>query len=178
MALVKCGRCGTNMLSDATACPGCGAPVARGMSKKKLLLLVGGGLGMCLVGTCLLGMVMRGAASSSRASSPSAAESSRYVDIRTLLSEYSDNEVRADSAFKGRYVHFDGVVNDVKRDILNTIYVTFGTGRMLEVPQVQCFFSEAQAPQAARLSKGAKVSVRGRVDGLMVNVLLRDCAFL
>lgn len=177
MALVKCRRCGTNMLSDAAACPGCGAPMARGMSTKKVLLLIGGGLGMCLVGTCLLGVVMRGAASSSRPSVPSAAES-RYVDIRTLLSEYSDNEVRADSTFKGRYVHFDGVVNDVKRDILNTIYVTFGTGRMLELPQVQCFFSEAQAPQAARLSKGTKVSVRGRVDGLMVNVLLRDCEFL
>lgn len=41
MALAKCRQCGTNMLSDATACPGCGAPVARGMSKKKILLLVG-----------------------------------------------------------------------------------------------------------------------------------------
>jgi hypothetical protein len=72
MALVKCRQCGTNMLSDATACPGCGAPMARGLSKKKVLLIVFGGL------------------------------------------------------------------------------VTFGTGRLLEVPQVQCFFSEAQAQQAAR----------------------------
>jgi hypothetical protein len=152
--------------------------MSRAMSTKKILLLVFGGLGVCVLGTCLLGVVLRGAARSSRASSSNAAASARYVDIRTLLSEYSDNEVRADSAFKGRYVQVDGIVNDVKRDILNSIYVTLGTGRLLEVPQVQCFFSEAQATKAAWLSKGAHISVRGRVDGLMVNVLLRDCEFL
>jgi hypothetical protein len=177
MALVKCRQCGTNMLSDAATCPGCGAPVARGMSRKKLLLIVFGGLGMCLVGTCLLGVVLRGAASSNRASSPSAAESARWVDIRKLLAEYADNEVRADATFKGRYVLIDGIVGDVKRDVLNTIYITIGTGRMLEIPQVQCFFSEAHATQAAKFSKGSKITVRGRVDGLMGNVLLRDCEF-
>jgi hypothetical protein len=132
---------------------------------------------MCLFGTCLLGVAMRGAASSSRASSPSAAESARWVDIRKLLAEYADNEVRADAAFKGRYVLVDGIVSDVKRDILNTIYITIGTGRVLEIPQVQCFFSEAHAAQAAKFSKGSKITVRGRVDGLMGNVLLRDCEF-
>jgi uncharacterized membrane protein YvbJ len=77
VALVKCKQCGTNMLSDAAICPGCGAPMAR-------------------------------------------AESSRWVDIRKLLAEYADSEVRADNTFKGHYVLIDGIVSDVKRDLLNT----------------------------------------------------------
>jgi hypothetical protein len=177
MALVKCRQCGTNMLSDAATCPGCGAPMARGMSTKKVLLIVFGGLGICLVGMCLLGALVRGAASSSQASSPSAAESARWVDIRNLLAEYADNEVRADATFKGRYVLIDGIVGDVKRDLLNTIYITIGTGPLLEIPKVQCFFSEAYAKRAAQFSKGSRITVRGRVDGLMGNVLLRDCEF-
>lgn len=94
MALVKCRQCGTNMLSDAAICPGCGAPMARGMSSKKVLLIVFGGLGMCLVGMCLLGALVRGAASSSQPPSPTAAESARWVDIRKFLAEYANNEVR------------------------------------------------------------------------------------
>jgi hypothetical protein len=165
------------MLSDATACPGCGAAMARSMSTQKVLILVFGGLGICLVGAFLLGVVMRGTASSSGAPSPSAAESAQWVDIRKLLAEYADNEVRADAAFKGRYVLVNGIVGDVKRDILNTIYITIGTGQLLEIPKVQCFFSDAHAAQAAQFTKGSKIMVRGRVDGLMGNVLLRDCEF-
>jgi hypothetical protein len=112
------------------------------MANKKLLLIVFGGLGMCLVGTCLLGVLVRGTASSSRASSPSAAESSRWVDIHNLLAEYADNDVRADATFKSRYVLIDGIVSDVKRDLLNTIYITIGTGQFLEIPR--CSASSAR----------------------------------
>ncbi|WP_224361082.1 zinc-ribbon domain-containing protein [Hyalangium versicolor] len=93
MALVKCRRCGTNMLSDAATCPGCGAPVARGMSTKKVLLLVFGGLGMCLVGTCLLGVV--GMALKKGGSAQAPAGPVKYMMIGSLLSEYRDNELRA-----------------------------------------------------------------------------------
>lgn len=181
MALVKCKQCGTEVANNAATCPQCGAKVPRGMSTGKILLLVFGGLGMCFFGTCMVGAVgmamNKPRAGSSSGTNSTAAASAKYVDIRTLLSEYTDNEVRADSTFKGRYVQIDGVVNDVKRDVLNTIYVTLGSG-VLEVIQVQCFFNEGQAKKAASLSRGTRVSVRGRVDGLLMNVLMKDCEFL
>lgn len=99
------------------------------------------------------------------------------MEIRKLLAEYSDNEIRADSAFKGQLIQTTGVVDDVKKDIMDSIYVTLGTGRQFEIPQVQCFFDDVHAKKAAALSKGARVTVRGRVDGLMMNVLVKDCEF-
>lgn len=100
------------------------------------------------------------------------------VPIRTFLSEYRDNEIRADALYKGKLVQVTGRVSDTKRDILNNIFVTLGTGRMFEIPEVQCFFENRWASAAAQLSKGQTITVRGRVDGLMFNVLVKNCEIL
>jgi tRNA_anti-like len=97
------------------------------------------------------------------------------VPIGVLLGEYKDNEVRADARFKGNMVQVTGIVGDVKKDILNSTYVTVGTGAFLEFPTVQCFVKDSMIGRAASLSKGDHVTVRGRVSGLMMNVLVKDC---
>lgn len=97
------------------------------------------------------------------------------VPIEKLLGEYKDNEVRADGQFKDQLIQVTGVVGDVKKDITDAIYVMVGTGKPFEIPEVQCFVAGGQEKRAAALSKGSKVTVRGRVDGLMMNVLVRNC---
>jgi hypothetical protein len=190
MALVKCKQCGNDVATNAAACPKCGAPVPKGTSTTKVLLYVFGGLfSLCFLGTCLagLGSAMReqkgGASASANQGGARPAEApkqqaAKQVEIRTLLREYADNEVRADSNFKDQVIQTVGIVDDVKKDITNSIYVTLGTGKQFEIPQVQCFFDDAQAQKAASLSKGAKIGVRGRVSGLMMNVLVQDCEFI
>lgn len=182
MALVKCKQCGSDVATNLATCPQCGAPRPRGTSTGKVLALVGVGVGALCVVPCLLGGVVSafkggGTAPSTRASAKPT-EAARPVDIRTLLAEYRDNEVRADSTFKGHVVQTTGIVDDVKRDIMNNIYVVVGTGQELEIPQVQCFFDDAHAKKAASLSLGMRVTVRGRVGGLMMNVLVRECEFV
>ncbi|MBZ4423395.1 OB-fold putative lipoprotein [Myxococcus sp. RHSTA-1-4] len=151
------------------------------MSTKKILFIIFGVLAVYTVGSVLLrgSRGGRGPSASARTSAEDAAKkSARWVEISTLLSEYRDNEVRADSSFKGTWVQTSGYVDDVKRDFLNSIYVTLGTGQALEVPQVQCFFADSEAKKAATLTRGARVTVRGRVDGLMMNVLVKRCEFV
>jgi hypothetical protein len=97
------------------------------------------------------------------------------LELRTLLSDYKNNEVRADSLYKTQRVEVSGRVIDTKRDILNDIYVTIGTGGRYEHPVVQCFLSESQANAAGQLEQGQAVTVRGRVDGLLMNVILHAC---
>lgn len=182
MALTKCKQCGGDMASNAAACPKCGAPPPRGLSFGKLLMFgVGGFMALCFFGTCVSGIgaaARKGGGTASAApSAPRPAATATSVEIRKLLAEYSDNEIRADSAFKGQLIQTTGVVDDVKKDIMDSIYVTLGTGRQFEIPQVQCFFDDVHAKKAAALSKGARVTVRGRVDGLMMNVLVKDCEF-
>jgi hypothetical protein len=95
-----------------------------------------------------------------------------------LLDEYKDNEVRADAKYKGNTIEVTGLVGDVKKDILGSIYVTVGRGALFEFPVVQCFAASGQEAAAAGLSKGNKVTVRGRVSGLMMNVLVKDCSIV
>lgn len=100
------------------------------------------------------------------------------VPIATLLSEYKSNEVRSDAQYKGKIIQTTGIVGEVKKDILGSIYVTLGTGAAFELPVAQCFFDDRLAQQAASLNKGSKITVRGRVEGLMMNVLIKDAEFV
>lgn len=106
---------------------------------------------------------------------PSPREAPIYGEAKTLIEAYKENEVRADAAFKGKLVQVHGVIGDVKKDITDSIYVTIGTGAMLEIQTVQCFIAAGQEKAVMSLSKGQRATVRGRVEGLMMNVLMKDC---
>jgi tRNA_anti-like len=97
------------------------------------------------------------------------------VDIKKLLSEYKDNEVRADGQFKGKWVRLTGVAGAVKKGITDDIYLTVGTGAQFEHPEVQCFIADGGEEKAAAVSQGKKITITGMVDGLMMNVLVKDC---
>lgn len=100
------------------------------------------------------------------------------VDIAVLFMMYRENEVRADAAYKGKVIQTSGVVVDVKKDLLDSVYVTLGTGARREFSNVQCFVADSDVSTAAALSPGDNVDVRGRVDGLMMNVLMKECVFV
>jgi hypothetical protein len=105
-------------------------------------------------------------------------EAQLTVDIKDLLSEYKDNEIRADQKYKDKIVVVGGVVRDVKKDIMGKPYVILGNlgdSRIREIPSVQCFTTDEDAATVASLSKGDVAVVRGRVQGLMMNVLIKDC---
>ena len=133
--------------------------------------------GLWMAGCCCKGPADSGPTSSAGTSrrSPAAAETPTQVQIGALLTDYKGNEVRADGLYKGKYVEVAGTVDDVKKDILNSMYITLGTGKMFEIPQVQCHLSDEQTAKAAALNKGQRATVRGHVDGLMMHVQIRDC---
>ncbi len=76
---------------------------------------------------------------------PPAKPTAVVIPVKTLLADYKANEVRADGTYKGKVVQITGVVRDVKRDILGSLYVTVGNGGALEIPVAQCFFEESGA---------------------------------
>lgn len=97
------------------------------------------------------------------------------VELTTLLSEYEDNEVRADSSFKKKIIRVTGRVDDIKKGLGGSPYITVGTGKAFEIPQVQCSLAKESEGVIANLSKGDTITVVGRVSGLMMNVHLSDC---
>lgn len=134
-------------------------------------------LALCLAACCAPPTEKKGSSATIAQAPPKAEVPPTPVDIKTLLKEYKDNEVRADVQFKGKRVQITGKVGDIKKDIMDRIYVTVGTGKQLEIPEVQCFFDDEHASKAAALSKGQSITVKGTVKGLMMNVLVEDCEF-
>jgi hypothetical protein len=97
------------------------------------------------------------------------------IKVKEILDEYKNNEVRADGTYKDKIIQIRGKVEDVKKDITDSIYVTVGTGAQFEIPVVQCFVKDGEEKAASALNKGDNVTVMGHVDGLMMNVLVKDC---
>ena len=111
--------------------------------------------------------------------SPGASAAADVVtDAGALLKEYKDNEVAADQKYKGKVIQISGVVGEVRKGFSDQIYVTVGTGAAFELPMAQCFFDESASAKAATLKKGDQVTIKGRVDGLILNVVVQDSVFI
>ena len=88
-----------------------------------------------------------------------------------LIASYEENEVNADNNFKGKTLYVGGVIEEIKKDIVDDIYVTLKGSDGLR--QVQCYFDNKEI--AAKLQKGMNVVFKGKCDGLMMNVIMKDC---
>lgn len=97
------------------------------------------------------------------------------VSARELYADYEANGVAADEKYKGKVLRVTGVVNNIDRDVLDKIYVTLSGNDYYG--DIQCFFAENHVQTAAQLSKGQTITVKGKCDGKMMNVLLRGCTF-
>lgn len=167
-----------------------GPPPKKGMSAGMIILIILGTLFVLGGGSCVVCMAV-GAGAAANAGNhgrpgggagPAAAapgETATPVTIGAILSAYKGNEIAADNSYKNKLVQITGgQVDDVKKDIFDKPYVTLGTGAPFEIPQVQCSLSADQVGKAATLQKGQRVTVRGRVHGLMIHVQLQDCEVL
>jgi hypothetical protein len=103
------------------------------------------------------------------------AEKVMQVNIRDILSAYEGNEVGADNKYKGNIIQVTGIISRVKKDIMDNLYVTLGTGAQFQIPEIQAFFDDSMNHQLGQLRKGSKLTVICRVNGLMMNVLAKDC---
>ena len=98
------------------------------------------------------------------------------VTIGELLSAYEGKELGADVKYKGKYIQTSGIIGDIKKDIMDDLYVTVGkTGESFEIPVLQAFFLDKYTEQLANLKKGSKLEVICQIDGLMMNVLGKRC---
>lgn len=161
----------------------------RGGILKGLLIAVGALFALSIVISLLAPAEERGGEQSDRAApTPRAADVKRStapppapalpeVGAVELLNLYAANELAGDAEYKGKEIRITGVVGRIGNDILGTPYVTLGSGGELEVRQVQCMLDKASASIAARLTPGQTITMRGKVDGLMMNVIVRSCSF-
>jgi len=116
---------------------------------------------------------------SDRSAAPSTSgevEAAVPVEAAVLMADYKGNEQRGDQRWKGKLVEVTGAVNFVHKGMIGEpADVMLNTGAMFEVPQIKCFLRAGQIEAAAKLPRGQKVTMRGRVNGLRINVQVDDC---
>ncbi|MSP70484.1 MAG: hypothetical protein EXR20_09440 [Bacteroidetes bacterium] len=96
------------------------------------------------------------------------------VSPQQLYSDWEANEVSADLKYKGKVLIVKGKVNTIGKDIMDDIYVTLNTGKTFG--EVQCSFSDNHTNEAAGLKKGQTITIKGKCDGKMMNILLSGCS--
>lgn len=103
----------------------------------------------------------------------SASEPALDVTATALGKAYSDNEVAADQTYKGKVVRVAGVITAISKQVIGDgMYVVLQGG----TTDVQCFFAASQESSLATLKRGKRVTLRGRVDGKMLNVTVQGCS--
>jgi len=205
MAMIACPECSKEMSDSAPTCPNCGKPNANAPAKERSVgVLLGIGilfipfifawftlrkghstkskiisfiwmiLSFVIVSSGEDTTLSRSSVSSSAPIS-APAEKVMQVNIRDILSAYEGNEIGADNKYKDKIIQVTGTISSVKKDMMDNLYVTLGTGARFEIPEIQAFFDDSMNNQLGQLRKGSKLTVVCRVNGLMMNVLAEDC---
>ncbi|WP_298539482.1 hypothetical protein [uncultured Aquimarina sp.] len=94
------------------------------------------------------------------------------ISSRNLIAIYEKNEVSADNDFKNKTFYVEGRIDDIGKDFLDNIYIT-PKGASNNFRNVQCFIDDPTV--VSKLQKGQFVTVYGKCNGLMMNVLMKDC---
>ena len=92
-----------------------------------------------------------------------------------LYEDYKANEVAADEKYKGKILQVTGVVGNIGKDIVGIMYISLKTNDL--IGSVQCMFAGEHKERISQISKGTKVTIKGKCSGLMMNVILRKCSF-
>lgn len=103
------------------------------------------------------------------------AEPDVIISAAKLVLEYENNEVAAQQKYENKIVQINGVIEDIGLDIMDKSYIVLSSGKEMSITGVQCYFHNKDA--VAKLSKGQIVTVQGKVEGKMGNVLVKQCVF-
>lgn len=90
-----------------------------------------------------------------------------------LFAAFDANKVAADAQYEGKILEVSGTVDSIGKDIMDSMYVALESGN--PILGVQCFFADSHQDTLSSLSKGQNVTIRGKCDGSMGNVILRGC---
>jgi hypothetical protein len=93
------------------------------------------------------------------------------VSASNLLSEYKNNETRANDQYKGKVVQITGSIHRIVERA-----VELKGGDAIVMDRVNCQFEDADRKTLSSLSSGNQVTIKGICDGKgFINVNIKKC---
>lgn len=133
--------------------------------KSKLPWIIGGivvlGLVCCGVPMMLMGLIGVGAKVQQEEQQKRVQEQKPIeVSAAQLLSEYKDNEARANDQYKGKVVQVNGIIHRITEGA-----VELKGNDPIVTHRVSCHFDDADRSAISSLSSGNQVTIKGICDG-------------
>ena len=100
------------------------------------------------------------------------------VTVRELVNAWENNSIAADRKYKGRTINIDGFLESIDT-MFGTTSVSLGTGEQFSLWTVACTMKDGQRDELAKLNRGDRIIVRGRITGeIFLSVGAEDCVLL
>ncbi len=184
MSLIKCPECGKEISDKANSCPSCGFSLnsqssqqsTAKSSKKKKGCLIGciAFFVLILIGFCSNDNSTNKATQTSSSKPVETVKPVLTITAMELFDAFMDNELKANQAYKGKYIAVQGAVESIGEDIVGDPYVALNTGN--PILKVQCMLNKSETGKAANLQKGQQIIIQGNCAGKFGNVLIRSCS--
>jgi len=101
-------------------------------------------------------------------------EAAYKVTAQEIMKEYEQNELAADRKYKGQIIEVSGKIGTINSEITGKPYVTLKVGEY-DIFSVQCLFGRDEVDLLLNLTKGSSVTLKGRVEGKLGNILVEEC---
>ncbi|MBI4188137.1 MAG: hypothetical protein HY529_02910 [Chloroflexi bacterium] len=101
------------------------------------------------------------------------------LTVEELLSAYETGVIAANAHLIGKTVNLTGVVDKIEvKEFLNVYYVALNSPEKVRVQNVRCTFDRRDASELTGLTAGQTVTVRGKYDGSIMDVRIKDCVLV
>ena len=98
------------------------------------------------------------------------------ISASKLASAFDENEIQANKDYKEKVFIVEGSVQSIS-ETLGSMYVVLNGGKSFGT-DIQCFFSENQTDEIAKLKKGTSVKIKGKCNGKSMNVSMKGCTIV
>lgn len=107
------------------------------------------------------------------------AEQTLDVEINSFIKEFDDNQLAAESRYKGKSVRFTGYVDNISEDILGDPFVSVKptNEQYYFKTSIQCYFDSKDLLLNAK--NGQQASFQGKVDTQSLGIIVvKNCQLL
>ena len=132
------------------------------------------------VGVIFIGQLVKQPETATASEIPSQSNPVPIIDTHIHQSaqiayDFDNNEVRANSKYRGKVLFLSGMVSEISTDMFDTAHIELASP--IPISSVRCSFDKEQTNSLAKLNRGAHVVISGQVQGKFVySVMLKHCA--